>query len=415
MTGDEFLKLGESRAFRQPIMDAAINEFEPAPDAFRLTDNFLPFKEVDKTVLLDLINNGAFGRTNPVNLGADHKRISIPGSSYKEHTSGHWREAVQFGEQVLQEAVDPAVPTKLWGDGLASAALNFLDLRLNTLIEYVTSKILIDGTFSEARYGVNYTYDPKIPAKYYVDVASSPPWSSGGVWHTVGSATPVADMIGAVNYMATKLGLVAETAFMSINTLEEFYLATATQTMVTNSPALVEGSSNRKKVFDTLTGLTMEKDNRIYAEESRFVEAAPVADTTLVVTDASEFTAADVITLRNTIGEEEEATISSISGNTITVSAGISKAYLVGDRVTVYKQFLTDGYVLIKAVPNDRVMANNWISTPSLVKAQSWTKPLPGRYIWTHFDEKVPYTLEVGAGISGGPKITRPTWIRIKV
>jgi hypothetical protein len=167
MTGQELVKLAESNVFRPTVMDTIINEFTPASNAFFLTDKFLPFKLVDNSVLIDMISNGAFGRTHPVNLGAEHRRIPTLGFSYKQHTAGHWREAVMFDEATLQEAVDPAAPLQKAGEQLAVGALNLLDVRLNNLIEYVTSKIVIEGTYSEARHGVAYTYNPNIPAKHY--------------------------------------------------------------------------------------------------------------------------------------------------------------------------------------------------------------------------------------------------------
>lgn len=415
MTGQEFLKLRDADIFKQTAMDTIINEFVPSPNAFLLTENFLPFKLVDKSKILDLINNGVFGRTNPTSLDADHRLIPIPGFSYKSHTAGHWREGVQFGEEVLQEALNPANPTERMGERLAVDALNMLDIRLNNLIEYLTSKILIGGKYTEARYGVNYEYDPKIPAKYMKDVTSSPGWTTGGTWGTAANATPISDIIGAMIAMR-HMGLEPVSCFMSVNTMEKFYAATHTQGMVKASPQLVTGSANRKVIFDTLTGLTSVIDSRVYAEETRLTADSAASDTTLDVESAAEFTAADVITLRNTSGLEEDATISSISGSVITVSAAITNAYKKGDRVTVYKPFLPDNYVILKAQSMDRVVPNNWISTPSIVKSKNWEAPLPGRYTWTYFhDPKPPYYLEIGAGISGGPKVSSPLWMRLKV
>ena len=414
MTGQELAKLKESRAFRAPVMDTVINEFVPPANAFVLTDAFLPFKEIDKDVILDMINHGAFGRTNPINLGSDHKRIALPGSSYKEHTGGHWREAVQFDEAVLAKAVNPQNPTERWGEGLVTGALNLLDLRLNTMIEAVSAKVIITGKYSEARYGVNYEYNPQIPAKHFRDVASTPGWTTGGIWTTTGSATPVADMMGLQNAMFN-MGLTPEKAYMSQNTLESFYNAAATKALINSSPTLVEKAADRKVVFDTLTGLVMQRDNRLFAEETRLTAAAPAADTTLEVYNAAEFVAGETVTLRDTLGNEEEALIDSISGNVITLDSGISGSYLPGDRVTVAKQYLPDGYVVIKAQTADRLEANNWLSTPSLVKGSGWNNPTPGRYTWTYFQEKVPYLLEVGAGIDGGPKVSKCNWVVLKV
>lgn len=415
MTGQELLKLQEANVFRSTVMDTIINEFVPSPDQFLLTDAFLPFKLVDKNVMIDLINNGAFGKTYPVNLGGEHRRISIPGYSYKEHTAGYWREAVQYDEVVLHKAVNPAQPLERYGEGLVTAALNFLDVRLNNMVEYVSSKVVISGSYSENRHGVAYTYDPKIPAKHFKNVTSSPGWTSGGTWATAANAKPTNDIIEASNVMR-RMGVTPEKVLMSVKTLGLFHAATDTQNLMKASYVLVGRNADRPFLFNALTGMTVVVDNRLYAEETRLTADSAAADTTLDVEDATEFTTADVITLRNTSGEEEDATIDSISGNVITVTAGIAKSYKKGDRVTVYKQFLPDNYVLFQGNSNDRVSPNNWISTPSIVKGESWTNPLPGRYTWNYFKaDKPPYFVEIGAGLDGGPKVSRCNWLTLKV
>lgn len=416
MTGQELLKLRESNVFRPSVMDTIINEFVPSKDQFLLTESFLPFKLVGKDEMVDLINHGAFGRTNPVNLGADHKRISIPGFSYKQHTAGHWREAVQYDEEVLARAVDPAKPTEHWGAGLATSALNFLDIRLNNLIEYTTAKLLINHSYSEARHGVNYTYNPNIPAKYKQDVAAgTQAWTSGGTWATAANAKPTDDIVEGCNLLR-RFGVTPESVFMSVKTMGLYNGATDTQNKLKASYVLVGRNSDREFIFNTLTGMPTKIDNRLYAEETRLTAASAATDTIIDVEDATEFAATDVITLRNTLGEEEEVTISSKAGNALTLAnPGVTKVYKAGDRVTVYKPFLPDNYILIKGSSDSRVAANNWLSTPSLIKGSSWTKPLPGRYTWQDFSQKVPYTLEIGAGLDGGPKISKCNWLVIKI
>jgi len=415
MTGDELLKLKEMDIFKAPVMDVIINEFEPDTDAFMLTDAFLPFKLVDKSKLFDLINNGAFGTTTPTNLDADHRRISIPGHSIKEHNVGHWREGVLFGEAVLQEAIDPANPSQRMGEKLVGASLNMLDIRLNNLIEKVTSKVVLLGSYTEARNGVNYTYNAKIPAKHYKNVTSTPGWTTGGTWATAANATPISDVIGAIQAMR-RMGLEPETVYMNVVTLEKFYKAADTQAMVKASPVLVGLGADRKRIFNTLTGIDCVVDSRLYAEETRLTADSAASDTVLDVENASEFVAGEKITLRTYAGEEEEATIDSISGNAITLVAGITNAMRKGDRVTVYKNFMPDNYFVLKGATRNRVGANNWVSTPSIVKSKDWLRPEPGRYTWTHFQaDRPPYTLEIGAGISGGPRVSAAGWMTVKV
>ena len=70
MTGQEFLKIQDEKIFRPAVMDAIINEFEPALDSFLLTNDFMPMKEVMMDELVALIKAGAFGKTSPVALGS---------------------------------------------------------------------------------------------------------------------------------------------------------------------------------------------------------------------------------------------------------------------------------------------------------------------------------------------------------
>ena len=84
MTGQEFLKIQDEKIFRPAIMDAIINEFEPALDSFLLTNDFMPMKEVMMDELVALIKAGAFGKTNPVALGGDHAKINMPTHFYKD-------------------------------------------------------------------------------------------------------------------------------------------------------------------------------------------------------------------------------------------------------------------------------------------------------------------------------------------
>lgn len=413
MTGEEFLRLQESNVFRPDVMDSTINEFVPSGDAFKITDAFLPFKNLNKNKVLTLIKHGQFGKTSPVNLGADHKRIGMTGYGYKEQTAGHWREAVAFNEAVLQEAIDPASPQSRWGQGMVEDALNLLDLRLNNLIEFLSKEIVVNGTYSESRFGVNYTYDPKIPAKFFKNVTSTPGWTTGGTWGTYGSSTPVADVRGAKRKMQD-YGFEPTAVWMNGNTLHDFNQSSDTQATIANSPALIANSADPRAIFNTLTGLVVMEDNRVYREESRLTAASAINDTTFNVEDSGFFTAGEVVTLYNSLGEEEDLTVASSAANVVTVTTGCTLAYAAGDRMTVAKKFLPDNDFIIQTAGNQRSAPNNWISTPSLIKGSSWTNPLPGRYTWTNFNAKVPYTLEVGAGIDGGPSVAACNWMRVR-
>ena len=415
MTGQELLEISNNKIFRPTVMNKVISELVPPADRFRLTDNFLPFLETDTEAIIDLLNNGEYGRTNPVNLGGQHARIGVPGYSYREHEVGYWRESVVYPEDVLQKAMNPASPNQRMGNQLSVKALQFLNGRLNTLVEYVTSKILIDGNYSEARNGVNYTYTPKIPtAKYFLDITASPPWTSGGTWGTAANAKPVTDVLEAI-LLLSDYGILAQSVWMNSRTGRDFMNAADTIALIKSSPQLVQNNANLKVIFAALTSIQVEIDDRVYNEETQLTADSPAADTTLNVVNASYFVANDKVTLRNTLGDEEDRTIASIASNVITLTAGVTAAFKIGDRVTVAKKFLPDHNFIVKGSNADQVAPNNWLSTPSLVKSRSWDRPLPGKYTWSKFRaDEPPYTLEIGAGINGGPKVSRCNWLRVK-
>lgn len=414
MTGQQLVKLMEADVFRPAVMDTVINEFPEPKNQFLLTDKFLPFREVDKDVMIDLINNGAFGRTTPINLSGEHRQIPITGHSFKEHIPGNWRESVVYGEDVLAKAVDPQMPTQKAGEKLAVMAAKLLDRRINVLIEYLTAKTIINGKYSEARFGVNYEYDPKIPSRFFRNVTSSPGWVTGGTWADRANSTPFQDVMEAKNKFADD-GYVADTVTMTRKTAMDFLLSAATQAMIKASPELVGKSARVEAVFEPLTGLMLEIDDRLYSEETPFSAASAASDTTLDVESASEFAAGDVLTLKNSFNQEEQVTISSISVNVISLTAGTVFAYAKGDRVIARKRYLPDGYFVMKGETDQAMNPNNWVSTPTLTKAESWKRQLPGRYSWTWFQERPPYILEIGAGISGGPKVSLCDWMTVRV
>ncbi|MBU2118665.1 MAG: hypothetical protein KJ954_13845, partial [Alphaproteobacteria bacterium] len=88
----------------------------------------------------------------------------------------------------------------------------------------------------------------------------------------------------------------------------------------------------------------------------------------------------------------------------------------VGSRVTISKKFLDDNKVIFHGKSNGRMAFSNWVSTPSLIKAKDFKNPIPGRYTWSTFNDRVPYWVEVGAGIHGGPMVSSGGgWLTMKI
>jgi len=436
MTGQEFLKIQDEKIFRPAVMDAIINEFEPAADSFLLMNDFMPMKDVQLDELVALIKAGAFGKTNPVALGGDHVRINMPTHFYKDLRSGYWREAIVFDEEVLQRVKRPDKPDELWGEGLVGEALNVLDIRLNTLIEYLTAQTILTTGYSVARGGVNYTYAHGLPTKYYLDPSASPasgfkacPWigaSDNNRWSALTTSNPLTDIRESIKKMAD-YGFGVDKIYMTRTVagyIEDNTTSSGIRTLIAANPAVAGQMITAELLISALSGLkgiTPIIDDRRYIEEVGLVRPLAASGTTLTVgeIDASACAAGDTITIRDTsAGTEEELTVSSISATngTITVSAGPVAAYPVGSRVTISKKFLADNKVIFHGKGNARVSYANWVSTPSLIKAKDFKNPQPGRYTWTTFNDRVPYWVEIGAGIHGGPMVySGGGWLVLKV
>lgn len=425
MAGEFLVELRKLKVFKPTVMDTIVNEFAPAEDQFKLTNAFLPFQNVEKEDFLDMVKFGAFGRTYPVELGAEHRRIDLPGQLYKEGTAGYWREGMIFNEEVLQKAINPAAPMERAAGMLVTDGLNVLDLRLNNLIEYLTIQSVVNGYYVENRNGVNYEYDPNIPPYNYIDIALSAgahqiQWTgSGGVWTTAASAKPLVDIKGAVVF-ARSIGLNPTRIWGNDNLWSLAENATDTQSLIQKVPALVSTDITNESVFGTLSnvkGLSPVVDTRISYEEAKVAVAGAVADSTVTVDSAANIKAGDKIIIKKSDGRQMFDTVASKSGNvlTLTDSSGLKYAIAVGDRVIRSRKMLPDNIFILESPRNERVTPNRWVSTPSLVKAQSWSKVLPGKYTFTYFQERVPYFLEIGAGVNGGPRITNSNWLVVKV
>jgi hypothetical protein len=437
MTGQEFLKIQDEKIFRPAVMDAIINEFEPAADSYLLTNDFMPMKDVMMDELVALIKAGAFGKTNPVALGGEHMKINMPTYYYKDIRQGYWRESILFDEEVLQRVKNPEKPDQLWGEGLIGEALNVLDIRLNTLIEYLTAQtILSPSGYTVARAGVNVAYDHNLPAKYYLRVYNTgatgfnrAPWladtDDNDKWSALTTANPLTDIRESVKKMAD-YGFGVDKIYMTRTVagyIEDNTTTSGIRSLIAANPAIAGQMITAELLISALSGLKGLQtvvDDRRYNEEFGLARPLAASGTVMYVSDvdASSCEAGDIVTLRDTsTGTEEEHTVASISATagTITIDA-VTAAFPVGTRVTVSKKFLMDDRIIFHGKTNARASYANWVSTPSLIKAKDFKNPQPGRYTWTTFNDRVPYWVEVGAGIHGGPMVySGGGWLVLKV
>lgn len=451
MTGQDFLALQQEKIFRPALMDAIINEFEPPADMFKFTEKFLPLKNVEKDEMIALVKGGTFGMTNPVNLGAEHVRVGMPSYFYKAVQPGYWRESIMFDEEVLTSLKRPDKPDELWGEGLVGEALNVLDMRLNVLIEHLSAVTVQRNGYSINRNNVSYTYNASIPSKYYLylGLAAEVPVSteanglvSGSyqvnpfvrfdhathaatdLWSALTTSQPLRDLRHAIHYFSDQ-GFTTTQVWMSRNVaglMEDNTTSNGIRGLVEANPAAAGKMITAELIITALVGikgLTPVIDDRRYLEESPVMRAALATDTVIYLADVDSFAVGDWVTIRNdSTGTEEDRQISAVSSanRTITVGAITYSLQAGTSRVTCSKNYMMNDRVIFCGEQNERAPRGYWVSTPSLVKAQDYKNPVPGRYTWTYFNTKVPYYIETGAGIHGGPQVLGPGgWLTMVV
>jgi hypothetical protein len=430
MAGELFLKMKELNIFKPLVMDTIINEFEPDDGQFVLTNAFLPMKMVNSLDIIDMVKFGTFGRTYPVNLGAEHARLDLPGWTYRQYGAGHWREGVLFNEDVLLNAMNPASPLTRMAEDLVTEALNLLDLRINNLIERVTLDTVIQGFYTEARWGVNYEYNPQIPPYHYIDINNSGTvaasaqhavtWSgTGASWNAPTTATPLVDIVGAVKHFR-ELGYDTTTIWMNDLTAVKIEATTEFKDKIKVVPTLVQQSLENEDFLGLIAGLKGQKirlDSRMYREDCKVIQAAASGDTVVYVDNANIFKNGDKVIVKKSDGKEAIFTLTSAPGtNYVTLPSAIQFALSPGDRIITSRKLFPTDFLILEGRKSSRASANNWISTPSLVSNKSISAPSPGRYTWNHFaTDRPPYNLEVGAGISGGPKVGEANWMVVYV
>ncbi len=434
-------EISEAKIFKKPIMDAIIQEFVTPTNAFLITDAFLPMLEVNDTRLIALRKNGAFGKTAPASLSAEHHHVAMLGGLYKEATTGYWRESILFHEDDFLNVRNPEKPGELWGQQMMGEALNLLDIRLNNRIEQLASDVVFSKGYSVAQYGVNYTYAAPIPPKYYIDMAASAasgftnaPWISTPAdtnrWSDLTEARPLRDIREVLRY-AGRWGINIDTIWFNSITAGYIEDNADIKGYIQASPVLSEKFITVQKLLETVAGLKGLKvviDDRFYNEETHFTAAATAGDSTYTVFDSTGFTNGDTLTLRNSSDQEEDIVVhastsidtSTPGAHVITLAAGttLSYSYAVNDRCTKAVPYVPDNKVAFRAVTNARSAPARWVTTPSVTKGGNINRPLPGRYTWSYVRpaNQPPIYAEVGAGIHGGPVVwTSGGWITLKI
>jgi len=431
-------EITDAKIFKKEVMDAIIAEFVPPEDATKITDAFMPIKLVNDDRIIALRRNGAFGKTSPASLKAEHQHIPMLGGAYIESTTGIWRESVILDEQDLTKVRNPVNPKQLWGQEMMGEALNLLDIRLNNRIEQLASDVIFNNGYNVAQYGVNYSYAALVPPKYRIDLGASPasgftnaPWiavpNDNRRWSDTTNSLPLTDLREVRRY-AGRWGM--DLVELWMNSVSAGYIednATA-QKYIQASASLSEKAMTVEKIVEVVIGLKGFKvvvDDRFHNEETYFTAASVAGDTTIVVQDSTGISLGDTLTLRNGSLQEEDVKVHASTpidtttpgAHIITLSAGTVYAYAIGDRVTLAIPYIPNNKVVLRAKLNQRNSPAQWISVPSLIKSGKIGNPQPGRYTWSYFrTDRPPYFAEIGAGIHGGPVVFAPgAWIVMNI
>lgn len=412
--------------FQEETLQAIVNELPIPKTAMRLTNAFLPMKGIGRDELFVAIQHAIGGMSSPVKRTSQHNLVSLPGMHLRQMAFGNWRESVVFDEDDLIKIPDPTNLKKVWGEDMVAAGLNMLDLRLLNRIEWVSAQTLTTGGYTVAENGVNSTVSFNVPAKFLCDLttaathngkpyAVAAKWTTGGVWSDLTNGTPLIDVLGAIRLLQLS-GFEAESIWMGDVAAQWVTDNAKTQAMIVANPTLASKYVSVEDVlgvFGGLKSLKVELYNDMYTQTQTLAEPLAGSGTTVTLVDATSFADGDVMTMKNTLGQEQDVLLSGKSGNAFTCTAS-TYAFQRGDRVHKVSRFLPNNYVLIKAKQMERMPMGNWIMTPSIVGG-TISSPVSRKYTWRYFKENPPIHVEVGEGINGGPAIHTPFWLSIKV
>lgn len=427
--GQSLLEIRDKRIFRPPVMDAIIEQFVPDPDTFRITSAFLPMKNVEMDEMVGLFKGGAYGTTSPASLSADVPTVNGRNYEYRDYaTTGYWRERMVWDEKVLTRVPSPTQPDRLWGEGLMADSLEFLDGRLNNLIERLSADVVKSRGFSMSRNGVIYTYTAPVSTRYYVTLSAAPtyaffedtPWiapAATAQWNDLVNSDPLRDIKYAVQ-RARDLGMDVGEVWMRkelANLIEENQNTdiAGLKEIITRNQAFAQSFVSTEQLVlavPTLKGVKVVIDDRRYEEETTLTAAVSAGGNTLAVADTNGFEVGDTVILRdatqNTPVEEEGVVLSvSASASTITLAAVLTNGFPNQSVVRAVKFFMPADQIWLRVTGQGfrRSPKANWVSTPALTGGS--VVPRPGRYQWSYVHDRIPVYAEIGMGIHGGPLV----------
>ncbi len=149
----------------------------------------------------------AFGMTQAHQIGTDPRTVQIPKMGTKRTGTAYWKETLPLGEEKLLYARLAGTLNERAGRDLVFQGGLQLDTRLDTRIEWLRWKAVIDGLLDIEENNVKYLVDYKLPAKNDISAAATK-------WSDPTKSDPAALLTGMVQgYRGT--GAAARKVFMN--------------------------------------------------------------------------------------------------------------------------------------------------------------------------------------------------------
>jgi len=376
---------------------------------------FFPSREINEDRITWDERKLRGGMTKPVVRGSESPIVEMGGARQRTFEPAEFREKVIFGPNELNHLRRLGTTSELeTAQEMVARTVSDLRLRVENRMEWARWQAML-GTLTVNENGINYTINYNVPS------AMTSTLTGADLWSAFTTADPIDDIMTWVQNYRTKgakprrfwmNSVIHQHLMRNERVLSMIERTFAGQSLPAMSPNVLQS------VFNTFIGGSsasvpggiplMVWDKGVFFVTQ--LTSASTTNTTLVVQDPQQIAANDVLTLldNDVGGETEEATVSSISGRTVTTSANLSNAYVIGTEVRYFKPFIPNTRFIIEgALPPGTIGGQNWgefIITRSEYSPGTLMNPVPGIFaqvnVWEQADPK---RVEVISGVNGLP------------
>jgi len=351
-------------------------------------------------IVIDYVES-TFGMTQPVAMNSASPLAPAKGMYQRTFKPAFWREKIRFDEEEILTLRQPGTEGKRWGKGQVQDAVQQLDSRLQTRIEWLIWQ-MFGGTITINENGVSFAINYNIA--FSVQAATS--------WATVASADPLSDITNWVQKFRGT-GIKADTLY--VNSIVDRYLLlnnkirTLLRYQTGRKEDLVSAGQLKELIGKQFSGLKYEVYTSGYHMRSSLTADAASGQAVVNVQDGSQFVAGDVCRLLNTDTTnghyQEEVTVLSVSSNAVTMTGNLTSTFYKGARMDTFKPFIGDTLAFIMGKRGDGQPIANCVTTPSPYGA-TLLNPKPGKFgrSYDKSDEDPPH-VDVLAGIYMLPRL----------